>query len=481
MRYSIAAGAVLAASITSVFADRCADGSVDDGGNWYCQEVTAVTYTGLEGKGSYQLNTGYDIASGTCSTAPQAYSGSMSPLDQELAIHLRGPFKLNQFAVYTSGSSSSRKMRKRSSSHKHQHGHQRFHQHHKEVRAAQEAVEKRQEAACEMVTITSNGVVESWMNTFSCTPAPDAAATTAASATDAASTTAAVAAATSSGLIAALNQKQVASVAGASSSASQTSASSSAATGSSDSSSGDWSRVAYYNAASSTASGLTFLNHNGGSISGSWYEKLGGSLSYATEDGCEAAASSTTFNGEMTSDKELIIMSDSICNGDSCGTVFPDGVNYHGFGGANKAFVFDFSMPNNAASNMPAIWALNALITNNIQYAYGDQLGCNCWESGCGEMDIFEVLASGDTRAKSTLHGNSPCNGGDSDYFARPVDNSITVAAVLANNNVHIKVLNSTDVFADFASSVGSSDFDSFCNDLLSQSNGDYSVFPLAS
>jgi len=53
--------------------------------------------------------------------------------------------------------------------------------------------------------------------------------------------------------------------------------------------------------------------------------------------------------------------------------------------------------------NRPAIWMLNAQIPRTLQYGNAD---CSCWASGCGEFDIFEVLADGDKRMKSTLHGN---------------------------------------------------------------------------
>lgn len=87
MRY-LAAGAVLAATVGSAVADLCADGSVDDNGNWYCQMVSAVTYTGLSGSGSYNRVTNMDSATSTCSSNPFGYSGSLSPLDEEVSTAL---------------------------------------------------------------------------------------------------------------------------------------------------------------------------------------------------------------------------------------------------------------------------------------------------------------------------------------------------------------------------------------------------------
>jgi len=83
MKY-IASSAIIAATISGAFADLCGLGSIDVNGNWYCQEVNGITYTGLEGAGSYQKVTNIDPTSGTCSQSTQQYSGSMSPLDDEV-------------------------------------------------------------------------------------------------------------------------------------------------------------------------------------------------------------------------------------------------------------------------------------------------------------------------------------------------------------------------------------------------------------
>jgi hypothetical protein len=66
---------------------------------------------------------------------------------------------------------------------------------------------------------------------------------------------------------------------------------------------------------------------------------------------------------------------------------------------------------------------------------------------------MFEVLAPGDQRAKSTLHGNKA--GGDSNYFARPMASTIKVGMILFDDNIHIKVLdNSVNFDNDMDSSV---------------------------
>lgn len=86
--------------------------------------------------------------------------------------------------------------------------------------------------------------------------------------------------------------------------------------------------------------------------------------------------------------------------------------------------------------DMPALWALNARIPRTAQYN-----SCSCWKTGCGEADIYEVLAKGDTKCKSTFH---LANGaGSFDFFERPVDRFIKVATVFdeATASVSIKQL----------------------------------------
>ena len=283
-----------------------------------------------------------------------------------------------------------------------------------------------------MVTAVINGQTESWMNTYECTPAaaaPNTPATSAAAVSVAATPTSA--ASVNSGL---LNQKAKAqSTAAASSSAPSSSASSSS---SSTSTSGGWDRVGYFDAAAGSSDGLVFLNNMG-----NWTQAMGNALGYSSADGCSAVEEPTTLGSvQIPSTNEVIIFSDTKCSGDSCGAYRPDGAAYHGFEGTDKAFFFEFSMPNAAGDNMPAIWALNSQIPRTSQYS-----SCSCWGSGCGELDVFEILASGDTRAKSTLHGNSPCLGGDSDYFDRPTGSTIVLGVIMTNSNVHITVMDSFD------------------------------------
>ena len=97
--------------------------------------------------------------------------------------------------------------------------------------------------------------------------------------------------------------------------------------------------------------------------------------------------------------------------------------------------------------DMPAIWALNAQIPRTVQYG-----ACSCWASGCGELDVFEVLDSGNPRAKSTYHGNP--SGGDSNYFNRP-SNETTKLAVLFDgsaSSTHIFILPDNSTFDSIVS-----------------------------
>ncbi|KAK1823215.1 target of Sbf [Friedmanniomyces endolithicus] len=443
MKYILTATALLAATVVADKRDLCTDGSTDDAGNWYCQEVEAITYTGAGGSGSYNQVTSMDT-SGTCGSSPAKYSGSMAPLDQELSFHFRGPLQLKQFAVYTP-SSSSKARRSVPNERRHAHGHGHAHLHH-----------ARDAAVGDMVTATIDGVVQTWVNEWS------------------GAATSAPAAGPSSGA-ASPPAPAAASDAPPSPPSAQSSVSPSPSSGSGSisSASGGWGRQGYYDSSSGTSEGLVFLNHNGGSGSGVFDYTYGNSLSFASTDGKSGASSAQTLaDTTLPSIAEVVIMSDSPCSGNDCGFYRDGTVAYHGFDGPSKAFFFEFQMPTTgetAASeyspvDMPAIWALNALIPRTLQYGAAS---CSCWTSGCGEFDLFEVLAAGDQRMKSTLHGNIA--GGDSDYFKRPSDAPIKAAMVLYNNNnIHLKLLDNS---TDFSSTMSADIINEICGSTLSQTN----------
>ena len=96
-------------------------------------------------------------------------------------------------------------------------------------------------------------------------------------------------------------------------------------------------------------------------------------------------------------------------------------------------------------ADMPAIWLMNAQIPLTSQY--GTNPDCSCWTSGCGEFDLFEILDTGNFRCKSTLH-MAPA-GGCSDYFERPIKNTIKVAVVFAgiNETASIHIVEDSQAF----------------------------------
>lgn len=356
-------------------------------------------------------------------------------------MHFRGPAKLKQFAVYTpSGSSKD----KRSATTARRHAHAHAHAHKREPEAA----------VGDMVYATIDGQAVSWTNQY----------------TGAAATAAPQVQNKGYGGSDSSSQAAPSSYEAPSSSAAPSASASSSSSGNDiidavfGSSSGDWSRTAYYNAESGDADGLVFLNHNGGSGSGVFDYSFGNSLSYARADGKGGSSSPEVLEDcTLASSDEVIIMSDKECQGDSCGYSRPGTVAHHGFGGAEKAFFFEFQMPDSGESsdniydpvNMPAIWMLNAQIPRTLQYGNAE---CSCWTTGCGEFDIFEVLAPGDKRMKSTLHGNN--QGGSSYYFDRPCDNTIKAAMVMKDNDIHIKIL---DDNTEFGTTMKGSDISDVC------------------
>jgi hypothetical protein len=80
--------AVLAAATLSTFAraDNCASGAAEIDGNWYCQAVNTIQYTGMGGSGSYNQVTNMNSNNGQCSSSPVSYSGSLAPLDEEVCF-----------------------------------------------------------------------------------------------------------------------------------------------------------------------------------------------------------------------------------------------------------------------------------------------------------------------------------------------------------------------------------------------------------
>ncbi|KAF2969688.1 hypothetical protein GQX73_g3909 [Xylaria multiplex] len=435
MKYT---SAILFGGAASVSAGAfCSDAVQDILGNYFCPgAVKQIKYNGLDIPGTYRAVSKMDN-SGTCTYEDKAYSGPIAPYDEDLSMHFRGPIRLNNIAVYTPGKSSKREAPK-TAAHAKRHGHQHLHKKHQE--------QNEERAVGDVVVATIDGQVVSWINTWA-GPTADAAADSAPAVT----TTVAAEAATSTA------------------SAKKASSSKSSSSSSTGTITGDFVRSAYYDAASGTADGLVFLANVGSpGVSGTWDTVWGSSLAYVDEEGSAAAASPTVLKEKLLDDtQEIAVFSDSQCD-ESCGAYRPDSVAYKGFAGASKVFVVDFLMPDSGKSganlNMPAYWLLNAAIPRTAQYA-----SCSCWkgdnssplQGGCGELDVVEILSSGDTRAKSTFHF---ANGvGDSHYIDRPVDSPIKVAVVMDADSatVSIKVLDSFD----FPTSLSSDDVQAMVND----------------
>jgi hypothetical protein len=366
------------------------------------------------------------------------------------------------------------------------------------VEAPSPVEQKRDEHPTIWVTATIDGKVVSWINDYwgpsDPTPAPavnnnPSAAAAAAAASTPTTTTAAqripekYAPVASSSSVAPASSQVVAAnpVVSAASSSSASIVSQPSTNPAPANISSDFTRTAYYSADSGTSTGLTFLGNYGGVAgSGTWTSTFGNTLSYLSSSGLTGAASPQTLtNTTIPSGKEFAIFSDQKCgDGVDCGYVQPGSVGYAGFAGADKVFLFEFQMPHDQSpageqTDVPALWLLNAKIPLTGQYS-----GCSCWQSGCGEFDVFEVLNSGNDKAKSTFH--STFLGGDSNYFQRPVESSIKVAVVFdsGSRSVSVKVL---DQGFDFGAGLSVDEVRGFMDDSSASTGVLKSLFQIAS
>lgn len=208
-----------------------------------------------------------------------------------------------------------------------------------------------------------------------------------------------------------------------------------------------WTRSSYYNAAQGIADNTVFMNNMGGILSGTWSPCFGNSLSYASASGNYTAATPETLgNVLIPSNTEVIIFTSEPCTSDTCGYVSPGVPAYRGFSGADKLFLFEFTMPSDPASltafngDMPAIWALNGQIPRSQQYG-----ACSCWQTGCGELDLFEILSPGSNYLTTTFHSTSGAGGATSDYFERPVNGYMKAAVVFISATKEIQIIQLAD------------------------------------
>lgn len=392
-----------------------ADCQLSSDGNYYCAQTSNVVYSNVGFAGSYLDTTSMDESSCACvQGSSTAFSGSLAPLDEELSVHFRGPLNLKQFGVYYPASGSA--LRKRDNADAPC----------EETVAAKPQHKHRRDVAVEYVEVTSTVWVDANGNVVNGEAAAAATSytqvnTVVASATGAATTGAATTASTA--------------------------AAAAATTGSSSVSSGDWVRSSYFTPGS--ASNCTFMNHMGGTAgSGVWSSCFGNSISYAAADGVSGAGSAYALDDiTLKSGQEYMIFSGAECANGDCGYFRENIPAYHGFAGQSKIFVFEFQMPSDTAGSgynqdMPAIWLLNAKIPRTLQYGNAD---CSCWESGCGEMDLFEILSSGSDKLISHVHDGQ--GGGSQDYFQRPVDGTMKAAVIFNGADKTIHVMEVSDDF----------------------------------
>ncbi|KAF2186996.1 hypothetical protein K469DRAFT_571498, partial [Zopfia rhizophila CBS 207.26] len=212
-----------------------------------------------------------------------------------------------------------------------------------------------------------------------------------------------------------------------------------------------WNCVAYYTSIEpAQATGLAFLTNLGDDrVSGTFDTSFGSSLPYVSNNGDKCVSRNTPFNDNLaTSEIELAVLTDKICNGD-CEYFRPKSTAHHGWEGESKALFIEFQMDHynigsdqGMLSDTPAWRFLNAAIPRILQYG-NDRMNIarSCWFTGCGEFDAFEVLGRGEERAKSTTYRQGNLEGGNSNYFKRPVGKTIKVTVIFHNCNITAAVL----------------------------------------
>lgn len=413
----------MATTLVAGFCDK------SDDGNYYCGSTKKVSYAGVGYSGNYNDVTNMDASSGSCSSKSYSFSGNLSPLDEELSLHFRGPLKLKQFAVYYPQGKNSKREEDCDTTN--------FHRHHRHKRAIK-VVE-----VTETVFVDANGETQTSQKTSTSTGTPEGDDTSAVT-----TTTSPASQGTTS----------------AQETAEETTASGETSDEEDDKDDDDevdadsWSRSAYYTPGSTD--GVIFFNHHGGSGSGVWDLSFGNSISYCNSDASGGSSKAVALDDvTIDSNNEYLIMSDKKCSGDFCG-YYREGIPaYHGFGGNQKIFMFEFQMPKASGSktsinyDMPAIWALNAKIPRTLQYGKSE---CTCWPD-CGELDLFEILSSGSSKLISHLHSGQGGNGGrggggSQDYFDRPYDSTMKAAVIFDGKDISI-----VEVDDDFGSSLSKS------------------------
>ncbi|KAF2736585.1 hypothetical protein EJ04DRAFT_521802 [Polyplosphaeria fusca] len=429
-----------------------------DDGNWYCSEVSTITYKNISQPGTYNRTTGVDPSTGLCAHQPISYSGrgSLTPLLGELSMHLRGPMNISKIAIYTLSASASNVESERSDilpERSQRTGRQAQAAPLGQLlsrRRAQPSTTSRpshysasieanpQHFNTRWFKKSDSGICSTQLQPVTITETvylPETACECIAStanenttilATDPYSTGCPTSSEPTVSL--AISRPTVAA----------------RAVG--------WNRIASYtSAAPAEATGIVFLANLGDERkSGTFDYAFGNSLSYVSPDGGRVASDPGPFAGTLqTSEVEMAAFSDKACNGD-CEYSRPKSTQYHGWDGESKAFFIEFQMDHydnvgndqGMLSDAPAWWFLNAAIPRTLQYGNDrNNIPCSCWSTGCGEFDAFEVLGKGEERAKSTIHRQGNLEGGDSNYFQRPVGRRMKFGVIFTNLNITATVI----------------------------------------
>lgn len=455
-----------------------------------CATVDAISYENIGFSGTYNRITSMNNETCACTSTPYSFSGPMAPLDHGLSIHVRGPIALKQFAVYMPGTGASKTKR---DSHVHRHArHARRHQHgqveKRDVVVVTDIVVETDYVdatmyvtapeVTEIVTAGAPADTPAGAPASAPTSAPSAPASVNVEAAPAAANkvadmkvekvpsssstvpkpTSTVAKPTSTAPKLATNSATTVSKPATtlSKAVSTSKTSSSAAAKTSAAAAGAFTRTGYYNSKQGVAEGLTMLNNMGGQGSGTFDYCFGNSLSYMNSKATGGSATPQVL-ADMTipSNTEFSFWTDQKCDAEHCGFFRPDIPAFRGFEGANKIFLFEFSMPADSAGgangNMPAIWALNVEIPLATQYGPAQ---CSCWNTGCGEFDMFEVLTDNKDLLTTHYHSDQGTNnqyggGGTSDALARPYSSTIKTAVVFNEKDIYVTVLDDSTDFSE--------------------------------
>ncbi|KAJ8108987.1 hypothetical protein OPT61_g7786 [Boeremia exigua] len=411
-----------AGQLCSGTAERAPDG------NWYCSEVMAITYRNISQPGAYNRTTNIDPNTGTCGHETVRYpaTGPLTPLfGQVVALLCAVYFRINRAMP-----GEARSMRKRS----------------RVPFYSRQRASKQRSADLANTGYTQPPHKRTWGTSTSC----DSISTVTSTVTHAPGTNLSSPSCTCQNLPTVTQDLErhphVASITPA-----QPSNPRSDIPGIRKRAAA-WDRVAYYkSAAPAQATGFSFLANLGDPRqSGTFDYAFGNSLSFVTPAGDKVAPESEPFDGQLdTSEYEIAIFSDKKCDS-KCSYWRPNATSHYGWSGDSKAFFIEFQMDHyqnrgsdyGLISDAPAWWFLNAAIPRVLQYGSDrNNIPCSCWSTGCGEFDAFEVLGNGEERAKSTMHRQGNLEGGDSNYFKRPVGRMLKFAVVWHFPHITARVL----------------------------------------